>query len=67
MRALGPALVVSVALWASLGLCFVAARTLIGCDHIHLCAREFGFYLLCIDLTFIAAIVWHDRNKLRNG
>lgn len=67
MRDLGPALVVSVALWASLAWCFVAARTLLGCDHIHLCAREFGLYLLCIDLAFMAAIVWHDRIKLRAG
>ena len=67
MRTLGPAFVVSVALWASLAWCFVAARTLLGRDHIHLYAREFGTYLLFIDLAFAVAIVWHDQLKQRRG
>ena len=67
MRGLGPMVVITVALWASLAWCFIAARTLLGCDHIHLCAREFGVYLLFIDLGFAAAIAWHDRIKPHNG
>ncbi len=67
MRALGPTLVLSFALWASLAWCFVVARTLLGHDHLHLCAREFGIYLLLIDVAFAAAIVWHDHLKPRGG
>ena len=67
MRVFGPALVITVALWASLAWCFVAARTLLGRDHIHLCAREFGTYLLFIDLAFAVAIVWQDQLKPRRG
>lgn len=60
MLALGPAAVVSIALWASLAWCFVAARTVLGCDHIHLSAREFGNYLLFVDLAFAVALVWYE-------
>ena len=67
MRVLGPAMVVSVALWASLAWCFVAARALLGCDHMHLSARDFGTCLLLIDISFGVAIIWHDRIKPRNG
>ena len=61
IRALGPALVVSIALWASMAWCFVALRTLAGHDHIHLSAKDFGAYLLVIDFAFAAALAWHDR------
>ncbi len=60
MLALGPAMVVSIALWASLAWCFVAARTLLGCDHIHPSARELGLYLLLVDLAFATALVWYE-------
>lgn len=60
MRIFGPPIVASVALWALLAWCFVAARTLLGCDHIHLCAREFGGYLLFVNLAFATAFVWHE-------
>ena len=61
VRALGPALVVSIALLASMAWCFVALRTLTGHDHIHLCARDFGAYLVVIDLAFVAALAWHNH------
>lgn len=61
MRALGLAAVLSIALWASLAWCFVAARTVLGCDHIHLSAREFGVYLLFVDLAFAVALIWYER------
>lgn len=61
MRALGPVFIVSLALWASLVWCYIAARTLLGCSHIQLCAREFGSYLLLIDLAFAIALVWYER------
>ena len=60
-------MIVTIALWAALAWCFVAARTVLGRDHIHLCAREFGTYLLFIDLAFAAAFVWHDRLKPRDA
>lgn len=66
MRMLGPAFVVSVALWASLAWCFVAACTVLGCDHIHLCARGFGIYLLLIDFAFGGALMWHDHLNPRD-
>ena len=66
MRALGPAFVVSVALWASIAWCLVALRTVTGHDHLHLSARDFGIYLLLIDLAFVTAIAWHDRLKPRH-
>ena len=65
LRALGPALVASVALWACIAWSFVGLCTLTGHDHLHLCAREFGILLLGIDAAFIAAISWHDRNQSR--
>lgn len=61
MRRLGPAIVVSVALWASIGWLFLALRTLTGHDHIHLSARDFGAWLLCIDCAFVATIAWYDH------
>ena len=67
MRAIGPALIVTVALWASLAWCFVAARTIAGHDHMHLSSREFGAFLFVIDLAFAAAIVWQDRLKRRDA
>ena len=65
MREFGPALIVSVALWASAAWVFVAVRTLTGHDHIHLDAQDFGLLLLCIDGAFAAAILWHDHNRRR--
>ena len=56
-------MIISVALWASIAWCFVAIRTIVGHDHMHLSSREFGTYLLFIDLAFAAAIVWHDLVK----
>ena len=60
MWSLGPAFVVSIALWELLAWCFVAARTVLHCDHIHLSAREFGGYMLLVDLTFATALVWYE-------
>ena len=67
MREFGPALVVSVALWASIAWLFVAVRTLTGHDHIHLEAQDFGVLLLAIDGAFAAAILWHDHNERRGA
>ena len=61
MRCFGPTTLLSVALWASVIWCLVAARTIIGCNHLHSCAHDLGFYLLWIDLAFLSATLWFDN------
>ncbi len=63
MRALGPAFVVSLALWSSIAWCIVALRVMAGHNHFHLSARDFGAYLLWIDLAFAVALAWYNRLK----
>ncbi len=65
MRALGPAFVVSLALWSSIAWCVVALRVMAGHNHFHLSASDFGVYLLCIDLAFAVALAWYSGLKPR--
>lgn len=66
MRMLGPAFVVSLALWSSIAWCIVALRVMAGHNHFHLSARDFGAYLLWIDLALAAALAWYSRLEPRD-
>lgn len=66
MRAFGPAFVVSLALWSSVVWCIIALRVMAGHNHYNLSARDFGAYLLWIDLAFAAALAWYYRLEPRD-
>ncbi|MGI4765047.1 MAG: hypothetical protein ACRYGP_08275 [Janthinobacterium lividum] len=61
MRVLKVGAVASSLLWAATIWCFLVLRVATGHNHFHLSAHDFGASLLGIDLAFLGAFVWIDR------
>ena len=61
MRALRVGAAASILLWVAVTWCFLIVRVATGHNHFHLSAHDFGASLLGIDLAFLAAFVWIDR------